>query len=249
MTTITSSELRVPTLDGGAMQAYAAWPEGATGRPVAVVFGELFGLNDVQRGVADRIAAMGFVAIAPDLLHRRAPGGPIEETDAGRAQALAVAGALTRLEVVSDAEDALAAARSLPAADPVAAGVAVGVSFGGHAAILSAALLGLPKVAALYAGWLAGTEIAVSQPEPTAELAAARLAASGGRALLLVGDGDPLVPLADAAFTEAAFAAAGAALELHAYPGVGHRFVAEGRPGYDAAAAADAWRRVASFLA
>ena len=50
---------------------------------------------------------MGYVAIAPDLLHRRAPGGPLPEDEEGRRQGLALIGELTRLELVSDVRDAL----------------------------------------------------------------------------------------------------------------------------------------------
>ena len=125
--------------------------------PIAVVLGELFGLTDVQRDAAERVAAMGYVAIAPDLLHRRAPGGPLPEDEEGRRQGLALIGALTRLELLSDVRDALTAARERPDADPGAPPIALGMSFGGHVAVLAAALLGLRACVAMYAGWLADT--------------------------------------------------------------------------------------------
>ncbi|MBO9532475.1 MAG: dienelactone hydrolase family protein [Solirubrobacteraceae bacterium] len=242
-------EFVVPCLDGAAMPAYAAWPWDAAQLPVAVVFGELFGLNAVQRETADSVAKMGYVAIAPSLLHRRAGGGPIAEDAEGRERALAVASELTRLEVASDARDALGVAWDLPAADATAPAIAVGVSFGGHAALVSSALLGLRACAALYAGWVAGTEIALSRPAATAEFAAPLLAAAGTRTLLLTGQADPMVPAVDLDRTVAALTAAGAAVERYDYPGVGHRFAAVGKPGYDDAAAADAWARVEAFLA
>ncbi len=149
-------DISVATLDGTAMPAFLAWPEGDQRWPTAVVLGELFGLTDVQRDAADHVAAMGYVAIAPDLLDRRAPGGPLPEDDEGRSQGLALIDQLTRLELVSDVRDALDAARDHPHADPGASAVAVGMSFGGHVAMLAAAQLDLGACVAMYAGWLAG---------------------------------------------------------------------------------------------
>jgi hypothetical protein len=54
-----SEEVVVTTLDGRPMRAYVAWPAGARALRPAVVLGELFGLNDVQRAAADRVGAMG----------------------------------------------------------------------------------------------------------------------------------------------------------------------------------------------
>src|SRR5689334_12949585 len=82
-------EISVETLDGSSMPAVVAWPDEGTGPwPVAVVLGELFGLTDVQRNAAERVAALGHVVIAPHLLHRRVPDGPLEEDDDGRARGL-----------------------------------------------------------------------------------------------------------------------------------------------------------------
>jgi dienelactone hydrolase len=64
----------------------------------------------------------------------------------------------------------------------------------------------------------------------------------------ITGEADAMVPLDDVAMVRRWFTAAGADLDVVTYPNVGHRFCAEGRPGYDAAAAADAWRRVAAHL-
>ncbi len=229
----------VTTLDGSPMTVVVAWPDGAGPWPVAVVLGELFGLTDVQRDAAERVAQIGHLAIAPDLLHRRAPGGPLPEDDAGRARGLALIDALTRVELLSDVRDALDAAAARPEADPAVVPVAVGMSFGGHVAVLAAARLGLRACVALYAGWLAGTAIPASRPEPTGSLPFA------GRMLVVVGDADPVVPAADVAALRAWHPEA----EVVTFPGVGHRFCSVGRPGYDAHAAADSWVRVERFLA
>jgi len=53
--------------DGQAVQGYLAEPAAAAGAPGVVVIQEWWGLNDQIRGVADRFAAAGYVALVPDL--------------------------------------------------------------------------------------------------------------------------------------------------------------------------------------
>jgi carboxymethylenebutenolidase len=47
---------------------WVSYPQGNAKAPVVVVIQEVFGLSDWIRGVADQLAADGFIAIAPDLL-------------------------------------------------------------------------------------------------------------------------------------------------------------------------------------
>jgi carboxymethylenebutenolidase len=220
------------------MPAYVVQPERAGPWPTAVVLGELFGLTDVQRDAADRVAALGYVAVAPHLLHRRAPGGPLPEDEDGRRTGLALIAELSRLELVSDVRDALEAAAKEPGSDRFTAPIAIGLSFGGHVAVLAAALLKLPACVAMYAGWLAGTEIAASRPQPTGSLPLA------GRLLFLAGETDQMVPPSDLDALRSWHPEA----EFVTYPETGHRFCSIDRPGYDPAIAADAWQRASRFL-
>jgi carboxymethylenebutenolidase len=234
---VPTSDTTVTMLDGTKMPAFVAWREGDQRWPTAVVLGELFGLTDVQRDAAERVAAMGYVAIAPDLLHRRAPGGALPENEHGRRQGLALLDELTRLELVSDVRDALHTACGHPHAEPGAPSIAVGMSFGGHVAMLAAALLDLRACVAMYAGWLAGTAIAASRPEPTGSLPLT------GRLLILVGDADPMVPASDIDALRAWQPEA----QVITFPRVGHRFCSVDRPGYDPKAAANAWAQTTQF--
>ena len=53
--------------DGQSVQGYLAEPAQATGAPAIVVIQEWWGLNGQIRGVADRLALAGYVALVPDL--------------------------------------------------------------------------------------------------------------------------------------------------------------------------------------
>lgn len=53
--------------DGQALQGYLARPAKDAGAPGVVVIQEWWGLNDQIRGVADRLAAAGYLALVPDL--------------------------------------------------------------------------------------------------------------------------------------------------------------------------------------
>jgi carboxymethylenebutenolidase len=57
------------------LMAWIVYPSTRTRAPVVVVVHEIFGLQTWVRGVADQVAADGFIAIAPDFLSR-VRGGP-----------------------------------------------------------------------------------------------------------------------------------------------------------------------------
>ena len=64
--------VKVP-MGAGAADSIMAWivyPTARTRAPVVVVVHEIFGLQTWVRGVADQVAADGFIAIAPDFLSR-----------------------------------------------------------------------------------------------------------------------------------------------------------------------------------
>ncbi len=62
-------------VNGTKMRTWVVRPSGTGRAPVVVVIQEVFGLADWIRGVADQLAAEGFIAVAPDLLAGRGPNG------------------------------------------------------------------------------------------------------------------------------------------------------------------------------
>ncbi len=79
----------------GSSDSLMAWvvrPAASSARtPVVVVVHEIFGLQTWVRGVADQMAAEGFIAIAPDLISR-VRGGPTTEELAGDSARKLIAG-------------------------------------------------------------------------------------------------------------------------------------------------------------
>jgi carboxymethylenebutenolidase len=59
-------KVTVPVPSGN-LKAYLATPDGAEARPGVVILHEAFGVNDDIRGISDRFADHGYVALAPDL--------------------------------------------------------------------------------------------------------------------------------------------------------------------------------------
>lgn len=58
-----------------ALNVWMVFPERLDEAPVVIVLHDKFGLTDWVCAVADRLAAEGFIAIVPDLLSGKAPGG------------------------------------------------------------------------------------------------------------------------------------------------------------------------------
>lgn len=77
--------------DEGSKDSLMAWivyPVRQTKAPVVVVVHEIFGLSTWVRGVADQVAAEGFIAIAPDFLSRVRGGPSAEELPSTQATGL-----------------------------------------------------------------------------------------------------------------------------------------------------------------
>jgi carboxymethylenebutenolidase len=70
-----NNTITLSVADGSTMNAYVSVPAGNGPFPAMMVFQEAFGVNAHIRDIADRLAAEGYMAIAPELFHRTAPAG------------------------------------------------------------------------------------------------------------------------------------------------------------------------------
>jgi len=214
------------------VRAWVVYPERSNKAPVVVVVHEIFGLSAWVRGVADQLAADGFIAIAPDLLTGKL--SPVPGTDTVAAQAATSAIRSLRSE---DVQRQIAAAgqygMSLPAAEK-RYGV-VGFCWGGSASFASAVMSPAGQGAAVvYYGTSPGTTSLASVKVPVLGLYGGEDARVGAT-----------VPPADSAMK-----ALGKRFEPHTFAGAGHGFLRqqEGQGGANLAAAQKAWPLTISFF-
>lgn len=111
------------------IMAWVVYPKTSRKAPVVVVVHEIFGLSTWVRGVADQVAAEGFIAIAPDFLSKVRGGPTTVELPGDSAQKLIRGYTSTDQAAVIDA--AANYAMMLPAAEQKYA--VIGYCWGGSA--------------------------------------------------------------------------------------------------------------------
>lgn len=234
------TDIRRGTAVVGNAVSYRAEPAAGVSVGAVVVLPELFGLSPHVTAVCDTLASHGYRALAPDPYHRT-PGASVLPEDAdGRDRGFQLLAALTEADVVGDVERAIRAATD----EGVGLAGVVGLSVGGYLGFLAAMELPVPAAVLLYPGWLDSSHPPIQSTTP----ALARLPNARGRILVLVGEDDHVLDRSAQRGIRAAFAAADRDHAVVAYPGVGHGYLAPGRPAYDESAAADSWRRIVAHL-
>lgn len=227
------------TRDGVPLNAYGAWPRGASALPGLVVIPDVRGLSEHYRDIARRFAGEGFFALAVDLYSREgAPDLPDME---------AIAAWIRQLpdpRVLAD----LGAAVGYLAARPEVRADRVGITgycLGGQYALMAACTVpGLAACVSWY-GMLRYAEHDERKPESPLQMAPRLTCPYLG----LFGAEDALIPRADVEELRAILTRAGKTFTLHSYAGAGHAFFNDTRPDmYRPEAAADAWPRALAFL-
>jgi carboxymethylenebutenolidase len=231
--------------DDGPISAYMARPADAAVAPTVLVGFEMFGLSRYIRSVTDRVAGLGYTAVAPDFYHRFGERIDLPPTADGRAQGLELLQRLNRDQVTADAR-AIIDHVAPPGGDGDAA--MVGLSAGGHIAYAVATRLPLAALAMFYPGWLTPAGTALSRPEPLLELTP-KIAALGTPVLLLIGDQDHLYTPAQLDEIARRLEADGVRHEMVVYPETPHGFFCHERDSYRPAAAEDAFARLTALLA
>ena len=241
--TITSELIQIPVADGTTLQAYVSRPAADTAPVGVIVAHELFGVNPDIRGVADDLAAAGYLTITPEFYHRVAPPGRwLGRDDRGRQEGFAYLNRLTRQQALDDTAACTGWLISQPAIEQTAM---IGFSAGGHLSYLAACQLPISRTAVLYGGWLPRTDIPMSQPSPTLALTAG----IRGRILYLVGADDALIDAGQRREIRDALQEGSTDHEFVTYPGTAHAFFWPGTPAFSRQARDDAWSRILALLA
>ncbi len=213
------------------LRAWVVYPQRRDKAPVVIVIHEIYGVSTWIRGVADQLAAEGYIAIAPDLITGK------YTLAAGDTIAQAQASALIRTLVPADVQRDLAATAeygmSLPAAQQ-RFGV-VGFCWGGSTSF-NTAVSGHAK--------LRGAVVYYGGAPALAELAKVRVPVLG-----LYGENDARVnatiPAADSTMK-----VLGKTYEPVILPGAGHGFLRQqdGQNGANMTASRAAWPKTVAFF-
>lgn len=94
---------------------FVVYPEVKTKAAAVIVIHENRGLNDWARAVADRLAEAGYIALAPDLLSGKAPGGGDTKDFASSSDATRAIGQLDPTETVAALNAVADYAKKIPA--------------------------------------------------------------------------------------------------------------------------------------
>ncbi len=215
------------TVDAGGtpLRMWVVYPERKEKAPVVIVIHEIFGLTDWVRGVADQLAADGFIAVAPDLLSGKGPNGGGTDAFASRDDVIKAVSGLPRSEVDTRLNAVRSYALALPAANGKSA--AIGFCWGGASSFAYAAAQPALDAAVVYYG---------TTPPDFSTVKASILGLYGGN--------DARVN----ATIEATTAKLGQSYEPHVFDGAGHGFLrAQGEPA-NRKAAEQAWPKTLDFL-
>ncbi|WP_127752082.1 dienelactone hydrolase family protein [Devosia sp. 1566] len=210
--------------DGARIAGYRADPEGPAKGGV-VVIQEIFGLNHHIRAVCDRFAAQGYLAVAPAMQDRWAPG--FEVNDYGPEQFAKSRAFFGNFRPEQGLADVAAAVEVAKEAGKV--GI-TGYCFGGMVTWRAAhAGLGLAAASGFYGGGIPNyIDLAPTIPIE-----------------MHFGDRDTGIPLEQIEQLRARYPQ----VPVYLYP-AGHGFFNDERQSsYDAASAATAWQRTLDFFA
>lgn len=223
--------------DGTTFDAYLAAPKGPnkTGRMI-VVCQEIFGVNRHIQNVCHRVAAKGWLAVAPDLYHRT-----VKRLDLGYDAAGVAEGRKHKDASTPDGWAAyINACIDYFAADKFwqVKGVGVvGFCHGGHVAFFAGTLPRVKACACFYGGG-----IGAPRPDggpPTADLAPKLKA----RMLMLYGGKDAAIPQTQVEYVRGKLEQSKVQHEIVIYPDAEHGFACDERASFNKAASDDAWKR------
>lgn len=217
------------------IDAYVAQPLDSGIWPGIVVFQEVFGVNAHIRSITDRIAQLGYVAIAPALYQRQAPGFEVGYGPADLELGRTYKNQTTAADLLSDTRATLA---YLQQQEPVKSSFGtIGFCFGGHVAYLAATLPDIQATASFY-----GAGIATMTPgggAPTLTLTPQ----ISGVLYAFFGTQDALIPATDVEEIQTALQAHQIRHQVFTYP-ADHGFFCDQRASYQPEAADQAWLQV-----
>jgi carboxymethylenebutenolidase len=227
-----SDRIELSVADGTKMNAYVSRPSGDGKAPAIMVFQEAFGVNAHIRDVADRFAALGFLAVAPELFHRTGAGfeGTYTDFEAVRPHMAA----LSPNGLNADIDATYKWLKAQPGADSERI-AATGFCMGGRVAYMANARVKLGAAMSFYGGGIAPDllDLAKTQHAPI---------------LMFWGGLDAHILPEQYRAVADALSAGGATHEQVVFGKADHGFFCDARASYNQIAARQAWALLKEFL-
>jgi carboxymethylenebutenolidase len=224
-------------LDNFQIEAYLAQPEQPGIYPGIIVLQEIFGVNIHIREVTERIAQLGYVAIAPALFQRQAPGFETGYTPEDITTGVRYMLETKTSELLSDIQLTIDYLKALPQIKKDAFGC-IGFCFGGHVAYLAATLSDIKATASFYGGGIANNTLGGTEPtiNKTKEIK--------GTLYAFFGTEDAHIPAEQVDKIEVELTKNKIPSSVFRYDGADHGFFCNHRSSYNPQAANDAWEKV-----
>ncbi|PLZ87362.1 carboxymethylenebutenolidase [Fischerella muscicola CCMEE 5323] len=232
---IRTAQVKIPNGDLQ-IDAYLAEPVAQGTFPAVIVVQEIFGVNIHIREVTERLAKQGYVAIAPAIFQRIAPGFEAgytpEDIQIGRKYKEQTKAD----EILSDIQATIAYLKTLAnvKGDAIAS---IGFCFGGHIVYLAATLPEIKATASFYGGGIVNSTPGGGAPTIT------RTPDIKGTLYAFFGTQDAGIPQEQTEQIEAELNKHQIPHKVFRYP-ADHGFFCNHRGSYNPEAAADAWNKV-----
>jgi carboxymethylenebutenolidase len=220
-----------------AIDAYLATPKSEGTFPGVIVIQEIFGVNEHIRDITQRFAKAGYVAIAPAIYQRQAPGFETGYTQQAIEIGREYKNKTKASELLGDIQGAIDYLYSLPQVKRTGVGC-IGFCFGGHVAYLVATLPDIKATASFYGAGI--TTWSPGNGEPTIT----RTSDIKGTLYAFFGMEDASIPIEQVDQIEAALQKSNIPHRVFCYQGADHGFFCDQRTSFNQPAADDAWQNV-----
>ena len=237
-TGIMAGDFEVKIGDYG-MPVYEARPASGGPAPIVVCISEVWGVHEWVRDVTRRFAKAGYYAVAPELFKREGGVGQLSDIQA----ILKIVFAVPRKQLLGDVAATIDWAKKRPGARADRVGV-TGWCWGGG--VVYQVVATNPDIKAAVAWYGAPGRPFPDQPAPVSGFDVAKDIKAP--LLGLYGETDTSPTPADARKLGELVKMHNPNVEIVIEPGAGHAFFADYRPSFNAAAAADGWKRCTDWF-
>ncbi|MGB8700626.1 MAG: dienelactone hydrolase family protein [Thermosynechococcaceae cyanobacterium] len=236
-TGLIAGSVRIP-VQGGTIPAYRAMPIIGESFPVCLVVHEIFGIHEHIRDVCRRLAKLGYLAIAPDLLVRQGDVSKLDSIDAIRPVVAKVPDA----QVFADLDATLYWALKSAKGNAAQVGI-TGFCWGGRIVWMYADHNPKIQAGVAWYGRLTGEANALRPRNPIDIAANLTIPVLG-----LYGGKDTGISLESVEQMRDRLKSSPSQSEIVVYPNASHAFFADYRPSYSEVDAKDGWQRLQAWL-